>query len=150
MTSLFLRKIAGLDLEEKILHIAVIASLLGIFFPWIEGRWMGSDLRSHTGFGFYTSFIGLSVFALNVYIIAITVAPMFGKQNLVSKQNKESFRLYCSIASTILVLAALSVLTKVTSPVREPNNVVDMAYQQHTTTVRIPHSLQTKKSLLQA
>lgn len=114
MTSLFLRKVAGLDLEEKILNIAVICSLFGMFFPWIEGRWLGNELRTHTGFGFYTSFIGLTVFALNAYILAMTLVPLTSGNQLLSKERKEQVRFYCSAAATVLLLGALSVLTKIT------------------------------------
>ena len=68
MAHTFLRKLASLDLEEKILNAGVALTILSMFLPWFGGRWIADELRTYNGFGFYTSFIGLTVFALNGHL----------------------------------------------------------------------------------
>lgn len=114
MQSTFLRKIAGLSLEEKILNSAVILTCVSIFFPWFGGRWIGGEMRAYSGFGFYTSFIGFALFLLNGYVLAIGMAPLTSSTRLLKKAHENTVRLVCCAASVLLTLAALSVLIRVT------------------------------------
>ena len=114
MASPFFRKVAALELEEQILNAGALLGLFGVFFPWMGGEWLGGDTVDYGGFGFYTSFLGIAIFLLNVYLILITLIPLSGGPVLLRRQNKEIMRLCASALSSILILSALSVLTKVT------------------------------------
>lgn len=114
MARAFLRKIASLSIEEKILNAGLLLTIVSMFFPWFGGRWIGDELRTYNGFGFYTSFIGVTLLALNVYALMITVTPMTSKTQLVRKERRDIVRLCCTTVSTILILASLSVLIRVT------------------------------------
>lgn len=108
-----LKRLKLLDLEEQILNSAALLVIIGIFLPWTGGHMLGSDSITHSGFGFYTSFLGIAVFLLNLFIILMTAIPLTGGPILVRKRHKEHVRLFCGIQSAVLILAALSVLTKV-------------------------------------
>ncbi|MBU0458051.1 hypothetical protein KJ652_03830 [Patescibacteria group bacterium] len=108
-----LRRLRYLDLEERILNGAAFLAVISVFMPWTSGYMLGSDSVSYSGLGFYTSFLGISVLLLNIFVLLITLVPLFGGTNLIKKRNKDSVRLFCSIQSTVLVLAALSVLMRV-------------------------------------
>ena len=114
MSSRFLGKISQLDLEEKILNIGVVLTLIGVFLPWIGGRWLGEESRTHTGLGFYTSYIGIAVLLLNAYMLCIALVPLFSKTQLVRKAHKAAIRLSIAATSTVLLVASLSVLLQVT------------------------------------
>jgi hypothetical protein len=111
--SLF-HKIASLDLEEKILNAGVLVALIGVFFPWVGGEWLGGESVTYQGFRFYTGFLGIAVFGLELFVLLITLIPLTGGPALVRKQNKNAVRLLATAESTILILASLSVLTKTT------------------------------------
>jgi len=114
MAPKFIRAVAALELEEKILNGSALASLLFVFFPWVSGEWLGGESISYSGFGFYTSFIGLMVFLLQLFLLAVTLLPLSGGPSLLKKRFKEYIRLSIAGLATVLCLAALSVLMKVT------------------------------------
>lgn len=114
MPTTFIRKVAGLELEEKIFHAAVALTMLSVFFPWFSGRWIGSDMRSYSGFGFYTSFIGFGIFFLCAYQLAFGLAPLTGSGRLLAREREDGVRLWCSAACAVASLCALSVLINVT------------------------------------
>lgn len=104
----------GIDLEERILNAAAIVGMASIFFPWISGEWLGGDEVSYTGTSFYTSFLGVIVFLMLLVIVASTLSPMLGGPIILKRRYKDITRLLLSAQATILVLASLSVLTKIT------------------------------------
>ena len=116
MIRTFLRKIAGLELEEKILNAMLAVAIIGMFFPWIGGRptLIDEEIEIYTGIGFHTSFIGMVVLGLLAYTILITILPLMTGNTLVGKEKMESIRLCTTGLSAILILASLSVLFKVT------------------------------------
>jgi hypothetical protein len=105
---------ASLDLEERILNIAAMLSLCSFFLPWLSGEWLGGDAVSYTGFSFYTSLIGITAFLLMLVLLLITIVPLCGGPILLRKKHREWIRLCLASQTTILLLAALSVLMKVT------------------------------------
>jgi hypothetical protein len=123
MSSRFLRNLSALDVEEKILNGSAAIAMLCVFFPWMSGEWLRSDTvgnsgynfqTSFSGFEFFTSFLGLTIFLLQAFIIAITLVPLVGGPVIVRKRYRELVRTSVATITTVLVLAALSVLTKVT------------------------------------
>lgn len=114
MPSKILRSILALELEERILNAAAIIAAASVFLPWMSGEWLGGDAVTYTGFGFYTSFLGLTIFLLNLALVLITLVPLLGGPVLIRKRYREVLRLVISAQASVLVLAALSVLTKVT------------------------------------
>ncbi|MDO8649550.1 MAG: hypothetical protein Q7R81_07285 [Candidatus Peregrinibacteria bacterium] len=115
MSRRFLRGLAALELEEKILNGGAIFAIIGIFFPWIDGEWLSGTATTYSGFGFYTAFMGISIFLLHLFLLLITVIPLTGGPVIVRRRNREIVRVAASALVTILVLEALSVLTKVTA-----------------------------------
>lgn len=109
-----LRKIGNLELEEQILNGGALVALVGVFLPWIGGEWLGGDSVRYTGLGFYTSFMGLCVLVLQIFILAITLIPLTGGPVIIRKRYRDTVRFFTTSLSTILLIAALSVLTKVT------------------------------------
>lgn len=114
MANPFFRKLTGLELEEQILNVSAMVSLIGVLLPWMGGEWLGGDNVTYSGLGFYTSFIGLTVFLLQTFILLITVIPLTGGPVLIRRRHREVVRLGATGLSSILILASLSVLTKVT------------------------------------
>lgn len=114
MQKALLRKLTGLELEEQILNVSALVCLIGVLLPWMGGEWLGGDNVTYSGLGFYTSFIGLTVFALQTFILLITLIPLTGGPVLIKRRHREIVRLASTGLSSILVLASLSVLTKVT------------------------------------
>ena len=110
----FIQRIRSLELEEQILDIGAFVALIGVFLPWIGGQILGGENVTYAGFGFYTAFIGIAIALLHLFILLITIIPITGGPVLIRKRYRELVRFICSIQATILVLAALSVLTKVT------------------------------------
>lgn len=104
----------GLDLEERIINGAAILSMLAVFFPWLSGEWLGGDTVTYSGFGFYTSFVGFAIFILLLALVLVTLVPLLGGPILLKKKHKEIVRLCIASQATILSIAALSVLMKVT------------------------------------
>lgn len=114
MSSRFFRKLTTLELEEQILNGGVLVSLIGVLLPWMGGEWLGGDNVTYTGLGFYTSFIGLGVFLLQAFVLLITIIPLTGGPVLIRRRHREVVRLSATALASILILTALSVLTKVT------------------------------------
>lgn len=114
MASQFFRKVMGLELEEKILNAGSLVAIVGVFLPWIGGEELGGAMVSHSGFGFYTTIIGISVFALHVFVLLITLIPLTGGPVFIRKRYREIVRLCATGEAVILILASLSVLIKVT------------------------------------
>lgn len=114
MVTRVLRVISALDLEEQILNSGAMIAMVGVFLPWLGGEWLGGDEVIYSGLGFYTSFLGLVILLLHTFILLITAVPLTGGPILVRKRFRELVRLCAALQATILVLAALSVLTKMT------------------------------------
>lgn len=105
---------AALELEEKILNGACLAALICVFLPWFGGEWLGGELVTYTGLGFYTGGLGLSVFFLHLLTLLITVLPISGGPELVKRHSKHGARLIASGLCVALSTGAWSVLTLVT------------------------------------
>jgi hypothetical protein len=114
VTPPFLRKLTSLELEEQILNAGSLIAFIGVFLPWMGGEWLGGDTVTYSGVGFYTSFLGIGVMALHTFILVITLIPLTGGPVLIRRRHREVVRLAVTAAAALLVLAALSVLTKVT------------------------------------
>lgn len=114
MSSRILRAITALDTEERIINGSAIVAAVGVFLPWLSGEWLGGDYYAYSGASFYTSFLGTAVLLLNIAILSITIGHIAMGKPLLKRDVKEVVRFFCSVQSTIFVLAALSVLTKVT------------------------------------
>jgi len=112
MPSQFRRVLSSLDLEERILNGAALLGTVCVFVPWFSGEWLGEDLTSFSGFGTFTSVIGIAIFLLLISTLGLTLVPMFGGPQLVRRRSKEIVRLCLSGQAAVLSLAALSVLTK--------------------------------------
>lgn len=112
MHSRILRSLINLEIEERVLNVGAAVALSSVFLPWFSGEWLGGEYRFHTGFGFYTSFLGLAVFLSNALIIALTIVPLAGGPIIVRKRHREALRLLLSASASLLVIAALSVLMK--------------------------------------
>ncbi|MCK5018576.1 MAG: hypothetical protein KAS32_16060 [Candidatus Peribacteraceae bacterium] len=110
----FIKKVIGLELEEKILNIGVLAGMLGILFPWIGGEWLGGETVHYAGFQFYTGYIGIALFFLFGSVLLVTILPLAGSSSFIKKKNKDTFRMLVTSLATILTIASLSVLTKTT------------------------------------
>ena len=114
MSSRFFRRVTALDLEEQILNIGSLVTLVGVLLPWIGGEWLGGESVTYAGISFYTSFLGISVFLLYLFVFLITFIPLTGGPVLIRKTHREFVRLCATATATILILSSLSVLTKVT------------------------------------
>lgn len=114
MASRIIKALSTLDLEERILNAASVIAVAGMFMPWLSGEWLGGDPVTYSGMQFYTSFLGLAVLLLHLATLAVTVVPLVGGPVVVKKRYREILRLSTTGQATILILASLSVLTKVT------------------------------------
>ena len=114
VSSKFMHRLSSLELEEKILNLASLIAIVGVFLPWMGGEWLGGESAAYSGLAFYTSFLGIAVLLLHLTNIFITAIPITGGPILVRKRSKEFVRLLLTGQATILILASLSVLTKVT------------------------------------
>lgn len=114
MPSRIVRAVLLLDLEERILNGASLVAILGVFLPWLSGEWLGGDAVTYSGLQFYTAFLGIAILLLLLFILSMTVLPMTGRQGLLKKRHKDVVRLCIAAQTTILALAALTVLMKVT------------------------------------
>ena len=110
----FIRKTLRMDLEEKILNGGSLLALVCIFFPWLKGEWLGGEVVSYSGLGFYTSFIGLFILLLHVFLLLITLIPLTGGPVLIRKERKDAARLVLSALTVILTLSIWSVLIRFT------------------------------------
>jgi len=116
MFSTFIRKVSTLDLEEKILNLMLIVSMVGVALPWIGGKLSLIDDKTvtYSGFSFYTSIIGFAIFGLLSFSLLTTLIPLLSGNQLVKREKKSSIRLGCTFLSSILILSSLSVLIQVT------------------------------------
>jgi len=116
MSSQFFRKLASLELEEKIFNAGALIAFIGVFLPWIGGKLSLIDDKTitYTGIGFYTAFIGMATAGLLLYLLAITAIPLMSGNHIVKREHKDRVRLGLSGLSTVMILASLSVLMKVT------------------------------------
>lgn len=108
----FLRSLKFLDIEEKILNVSAIVACVAVFLPWFGGEWFGEP-KVWTGFGFYTSFVGLLIFLGQAFIIALTVLPMMGYQ-LFRASVRDLLRLIIALQTVLLMIVVYSVFTNVT------------------------------------
>ena len=107
------RAFRTMELEEKILHSGILLTAIGVFLPWFGGLWFGSE-SVWSGFGFYTSYIGGSVFLIQVFLLVMTLSPLAGGPIIIRKSSRNYVRLLLCGISVILLLAALTVLLRVT------------------------------------
>lgn len=114
MASRLLRALALLELEERILNGAALVTLLGVFLPWMSGEWLGGDTVTYSGLQFYTTFLGFAILLSQAFILSVTVIPLTGRAGFLKKRHREIARLIASSQATVLVVAALTVLMKVT------------------------------------
>jgi hypothetical protein len=114
MPSRTLSGLLKLDLEEKIINISALLAAICVFFPWLSGDWLNSEAVLYSGFGFYTSFLGVAIFLMNIAILAITFIPALGGPTLMKRRYKDIARVGLALQSVILILATLTVLTHVT------------------------------------
>ncbi len=108
------RALAALDLEERILNGAILASLVFLFFPWLSGQFLGGDPVSYSGLQFYVSYIGGTILVLQIFILLITFMPILGGPQIVKRAMRSSVRLWACLQVAVLTIASLSVLTRVT------------------------------------
>ncbi len=113
MAHKLVRTLAALELEERLLNAGALIAMLSLFLPWIGGDWLGGDSVSYSGFGFYTGFLGITVFLLELFVLLLTVVPLLGGPMLVRKRYRELVRLIVSGQALILVLGILTVLMRV-------------------------------------
>lgn len=113
MASRIFRNILKLELEEQILNGGLIIAIVGLFCPWISGEWLGGDSILYSGFGFYTLILGYVIFFLLVFTFLVTAVPLAGGPVFIRRRHREVIRMVTIGLATVLVLAALSVLTLV-------------------------------------
>lgn len=109
-----LRAMTGMETEEQIFNVGVLVALAGTLMPWISGEWLGGESVSFSGFGFYTSYIGIAIFLLQLTLLLITAVPLLGGPVLVRRKRKDAVRFGLAASSTLLMLACLSVLLRIT------------------------------------
>ncbi len=112
----FTRVLRGMELEEKVLHAGLILCLIGLFFPWLGGQWVGEE-QQWNGFGFHTGFMGQTVFIIDLFIVAMTLSPLLGGPVLVRKAVRHYVRLVLCAITSILLIASFTVLFRLTSEV---------------------------------
>ena len=109
--STLINAIRHLEIEEKILNIGSLVALFGVFMPWFGGEWFGEQ-TVWTGFGFYTSFVGLLVFLSQVFILSLTVLPILGYQ-IVRPSLRDLLRLIVGLECVLLGIVVWSILTNI-------------------------------------
>lgn len=114
MNMAFMRKIAGMELAERLLNGGALMGALGVFLPWISGEWLGGEQLRYAGFQSYTAVHGIGILALNAFILSIALIPLTGGPHIVTEQKKNAIRLLASSQAVVLTLLALSVLTSIT------------------------------------
>jgi hypothetical protein len=114
MASRLLRSLRSLDMEERILNGAALFAVISVFLPWMSGEWLGEDYVSYSGFESFTSFIGFVIFTLNVALLAFTFVPIFGGPHMLHRHMRDIVRFAIAAQSSILCVAAISVLTLLT------------------------------------
>lgn len=108
------RALAALDLEERILNGSTLASVVFLFFPWMSGQLAGRDPVSYSGLEFYVSYIGGTILIIQIAILLMTILPIVGAPVMIRREWRHTIRLWLAIQAPVLILASLSVLTRVT------------------------------------
>lgn len=108
------RALAALDLEERILNGSTLASFVFLFFPWISGQLAGREPVSYSGLEFYVSYIGGAILFLQCGVLLMTILPIVGAPLVIRRESRASLRLWLAVQAAVLILASLSVLTRVT------------------------------------
>lgn len=108
------RALSALDLEERILNGSTLASLVFLFFPWISGQLAGREPVSYSGLEFYVSYVGAAILIIQCCVLLMTVLPIIGAPSMVRREWRATMRLWLAIQAAVLILAALSVLTRIT------------------------------------
>jgi hypothetical protein len=106
-----LRSLHHLEIEEKILNGCALIAMVGVFLPWFGGIWYGEP-TVWTGFGFYTSFVGLLIFLSCAFILAITILQVLGYQVMRSNV-RDLVRLVVGLECVLMTIIVWSVLTNV-------------------------------------
>lgn len=114
MLARILRKFLRLELEDRILFCGSFVGFAGVFLPWISGEWLGGEPLSASGFGFFTSFLGITVFLCHLVLLLEVLVPLTGGPRIIREPHVGTVRLTLAALATVLVLAALSILTKIT------------------------------------
>lgn len=114
MQKSFLQKLLDLPLEEKILNSATVVGATSVLFPWIGGEWLGGTTVVYSGLGFFTSFMGMTILAVLVYVLLITVVPLAGGPRLIRSTLKPATRLFSGVLASVLTVSVWSVHTKFT------------------------------------
>ncbi len=114
MWTLLRRALSSLDLEERILNASTLASIVFLFFPWLSGQFLGGDPVSYSGMQFYVSYIGTTILLLQILILLMTFLPLVGGPSLVKRSHRAVVRLWLALQVSVLTIASLSVLTRVT------------------------------------
>ncbi len=114
MTNRVVKTLLSIELEERILTAGSLIAIVGLFLPWIGGDWPGGESVSYRGLGFFTSFLGITILLLQGTLLLIGLLPLATGKPLLKKRYREFTRLCLTSQATVLVLACLSVLTKVT------------------------------------
>lgn len=114
MSSRFARILRALDTEERILAAAALGALFSVFLPWLSGEWLGGDTVSFSGIRFYTSLIGIAIALLHGSIFTLTVLPALSRTHPPRYDGYAALRFIMALVATVLSLAALSVLVRIT------------------------------------
>jgi len=109
--SSLIKSIKYLEIEEKILNVGSLIAVIGVFMPWFGGEWFGEP-TVWTGFGFYTSFIGLLIFLAHIFILSLTVLPLMGYK-IIRTSLRDLLRLIIGLECVLLVIVIWSVLTNI-------------------------------------
>lgn len=110
-TSAFLRALRHLEIEEKILNAGALLAVISVFLPWFGGEWFGEP-EVWTGFGFYTSFVGLMIFLAHAFVLSLTVLPLLG-YSLVRSGLRDLLRFIIGAETVLLLVVVLSILTNI-------------------------------------
>lgn len=110
-----LYRIKHFSLEEKIIQISLLTSLISCFLPWLTNKSNIYDDATFTALGFNTSYIGYAIILLLSVNIALVLVPTIANKHVISVQHRQYVRFHASLITTILILAILSIYTKMTS-----------------------------------
>ncbi len=103
-----------MELEERIFHIGLLISLVGLFLPWLTIGSYGEVETWANGFGFRTGYNGQIVFVLTLFLAFITLSHALGGPIIVRKSQRHRIRFFVSTVILILLLSAFSVLLRIT------------------------------------
>lgn len=109
-----LQKIRALTVEEKIINVAYLVSLVSLFLPWLSGNSSTGSGLVYNAFDYYTGFIGLTIFLCTAFCLAITVTTVCCHKKLIRQTAQAYVRYHLTALSFVLALAVLTVYTKLT------------------------------------